>query len=126
MIQAQIKLIITTPNFYVTKLSLIKPYHLIPTKMAKEFSLYWRTTVFKYCLSLHNYWFGLYTAILKAASGGVCRKRSIRLKIDHWTFDEFQTKPLWKLENTSKAATFKLFSTPKLIKHTFLFCDIAF
>ena len=39
------------------------------------------------------------------------KERAIRSKSDLWTFDGFQTKPLWKLEILQKLLLLKVFFT---------------
>ena len=46
---------------------------------------------------------------------------SLKGKYDLWTFDRFQTKPLWKFGNITKAASFKGSFSAKLEKHTITF-----
>ena len=39
----------------------------------------------------------------------ICKKCAVRSKSDLWTFDGFQTKPLWKLEILQKLLLLKVF-----------------
>ena len=49
------------------------------------------------------------------------RKHAIRSKSDLWTFDGFQTKPLWKLEMLQKLLLLKVFFTKVMKTHNYFF-----